>query len=248
MTIDTRVAAEVAKLRAETAEIKQRMARAAVVAKQADERTGLRTRALELAVEKEISQAEYNAIDLRKKHRDEDLTLSQFEFQHTYNFLGYVAADTVQPCIEKLNSWDIRAPGCDITIIFNSPGGAVFNGMALFDFLRWLSRKGHKITTISLGWSASMAGILLQAGDHRIMARGAWLLIHEVAFSTSGKIGEIEDAYKLGERLKAQAADIFVTRSGGKLTRETLTENWTRKDWWISADESLGLGLCDEIR
>ena len=162
--------------------------------------------------------------------------------------LGHVGKDTVQPCMDRLNSWDVMDPGCEMTIIFNSPGGAVIDGMALFDYIRFMRGKGHRVTIIALGYAASMAGVLLQAGDHRVMAKGSWLLIHEVAFSTSGKIGEIEDMYKFGERLKEQAASVFIERSGGKLTRAVLTENWTRKDWWLSPGEALALGLIDEIR
>ena len=150
--------------------------------------------------------------------------------------------------IDRLHQFSVASPGCDITITFNSPGGSVIDGMALFDYIRFLQGQGHKFTIIALGYAASMAGILLQAADVRVMAKGSWLLIHEVAFAAGGKIGEVEDMYEFGKRLKSQAADIFIERSGGKLTREHLEEKWTRKDWWLSADEALALGLIDEVR
>ena len=45
----------------------------------------------------------------------------------------------------------------------------VIAGLALYDFIQTLRRKGHKVTTVSYGMAASMAGILLQAGDVRVM-------------------------------------------------------------------------------
>lgn len=247
--------AQVAKLEAETREIETRSARNEREAEMATERTDLRLKSLRLAVDRarlslaqDKREARQGEIDVAKAERDEKVLLSDFKFQHTFHFFGGVDKGSVQPCIERLNMWHQMDPGCDMTIVFNSPGGSVIDGMALFDFIRFMRDKGHKITIIALGYAASMAGILLQAGDVRVMAKGSWLLIHEVAFSASGKIGEIEDQYRFGEKLKEQAAKIFIERSGGKLTREVLDANWTRKDWWLSSDESLALGLIDEIR
>lgn len=239
---------QAAKLRAETAEIEARTARSAELARQADERALLRKRQMEATVAHTEVDAEYASLSLRKAKRDEKLLLTDWRYQHTLNFIGSVQKDTAQAAIEKLNQFSVSDPGCDITIVFNSPGGSVIDGMALFDFIRFLRDRGHKVTIIALGYAASMAGILLQAGDHRVMAKGSWLLIHEVAFGAGGKIGEVEDMFRFGERLKEQAAEIFIERSGGKLTREELDRNWTRKDWWLSASEALELGLIDEVR
>jgi len=248
--------AEIAKLQAETAAINAKIAREAKLASQSDERVALRHEGLKLAVSKAkeelrkaTSEASYDALVLVKAERDERDILADWRARHEYNFVGTVNNNTVQECIGRLHLWSITAPACDITIIFNSPGGSVIDGMALFDYIRFVRSQGHKVTIIALGYAASMAGILLQAGDVRVMAKGSWLLIHEVAFShVEGKIGEIEDMYKFGERLKAQAAEIFIERSGGKLSQEYLDDHWTRKDWWISPVEALGLGLIDEIR
>ena len=94
--------------------------------------------------------------------------------------------------------------------------------------------------------AASMAGILLQAGDVRWIGHQAWLMIHRAAFGAIGKTYEIEDEVKLVKRIEGRILDIFTSRS--KLTRHKIVRNWDRKDWWIDADEALEMGLVDEVR
>ena len=94
--------------------------------------------------------------------------------------------------------------------------------------------------------AASMAGILLQAGDTRWIGQQAWLMIHRAAFGAYGKTFEIEDEVKFVKRIEERILDIFTSRS--KLTRNRIKRNWERKDWWISAEEALELGLIDDVR
>jgi ATP-dependent Clp endopeptidase proteolytic subunit ClpP len=131
-------------------------------------------------------------------------------------------------------------------IVFSSPGGSIIDGFELFDFIQELRGKGHKMTTGSLGMAASMAGILLMAGDVRWMGHQAWVMIHRAAFGAIGKTFEIEDEVKYVKRIEERCLGIFTSRS--KLTKQKIKRNWDRKDWWIDADECLAMGLVDEIR
>jgi len=178
-------------------------------------------------------------------------------FEHVYYFLDSVGDATAERCMATLDLWDRLDPGCELTIIFNSPGGEVVAGLALFDHIRWLSRKGHRIVTIAEGMAASMAGILLQAGDHRIMGKEAWVLIHETAFGTSGKMFQIEDRVAWVKRVQERILDIFAERSKEAHEKGTATKplskanfktNWSRKDWWLSSEECLKHGIVDEVR
>jgi ATP-dependent Clp endopeptidase proteolytic subunit ClpP len=131
-------------------------------------------------------------------------------------------------------------------IIFSSGGGSIVDGMALYDFIQDLRAQGHRITTSTLGIAASMAGILLQAGDVRTMGREAWLMIHEAAFRTEGKIGEIEDTVDWIKKVQERVLLIFAARS--QMSAEDIRAKWTRRDWWIDSDEALQLGLVDALR
>jgi len=164
-----------------------------------------------------------------------------------YSFDDTISSATVDRCITQLTTWmRMNEPGTEMEIQFNSPGGEIVAGMALFDFVHTLRVKGYVITTSAIGMAASMAGILLQAGDKRIMGRQCWLMIHEASFGAVGKFGEVEDRVGWIKQVQERILDIFTKRSS--MEKEAIREKWERKDWWISAEEALDLGFIDEIR
>lgn len=179
----------------------------------------------------------------KRAERDE---LAADRHHHLYNFSKSVSEGTVRECINQLTNWSRKEPECEIEICFNSPGGSVVDGFALFDFIQVLRQRGHKVTTSALGMAASMAGILLQAGDTRVMGAQSWLMIHEASFGAVGKIGEVEDTVEWVKRVQERILDIFAERS--KMSRTAIKKKWTRKDWWLSSDEALELGFVDAIR
>ena len=163
-----------------------------------------------------------------------------------YRFNDKVSKDTVRHCMETLTEWHRLDPEYAIEIIFSSPGGSIIDGFELFDFLQDLRNKGHHLTTGTLGYAASMAGVLLRAGDVRWVGQQAWIMIHRAAFGAWGKTYEIEDEVKFIQRIEERILAIFTSRSN--LTKNKIKRNWDRKDWWISADEALTMNLVDEIR
>lgn len=164
---------------------------------------------------------------------------------HVYTFYAAIDAESVQACIAELGLWSRRDPGAPFTIIFNSPGGSVHDGLALFDYIRQLRRLGHHITTVALGRAASMGAILLQAGDRRVVGANAFVLVHEVSHQTGGKVSEMADNVDFTRRLQGRLLDILAERS--TLTAREILRRWTRKEWWLAADEAVGLGFADEI-
>lgn len=192
------------------------------------------------------SEAAVYEIQRAREERIERTVLADNKFHHVYQFVGAVGGTSVKECIDQLTVWMRNDPGCDIEIIFNSPGGDVVNGLAMWDFLQSLRRAGHKLTTTTYGYAASMAGILLQAGEVRVMGRESWLMIHEASFGVGGKMGEVEDQVKWVARVQERILDIFAARSN--LTKAQLRTKWRRTDWWISSDEALELGLVDVLR
>jgi len=220
--------ANVAKLKAETKKIEAEGRRALAEAKAAE------------------SKAEKDKLELENLRESEAKLKASDGENFVYRFNGGVDKNTVVRCRGKLTQWSRRNPECDMEIVFASPGGSITSGFELFDYIQQLRAKGHKITTGSLGMAASMAGILLQAGERRWIGHQSWILIHRASFGAIGKTFEIEDEVGWVKRIEERIIKIFTSRSN--LTKSKIKRNWDRKDWWINADEALEMGLVDEIR
>ena len=203
-------------------------------------------RKLEAEATTSESYARLRTIEVERKEQEWRREKADDHENMLYRFNTGVYKTHVNDCMLKLTQWSRRHPKCDIEIVFSSGGGSIIDGFVLFDFIQELRSKGHKVTTGSLGMAASMAGILLQAGDHRWMGHQAWMMIHRAAFGAIGKTYEIEDEVAWIKRIEERILAIFEKRS--TLTRTKIKRNWDRKDWWISSDEALNLGLVDEIR
>lgn len=204
----------------------------------AEQRAWAEIRKLQLETERTILEL----AALRRRERDVVADPSE---AHVYTFYSGVDAESVPACMAELGQWSRRDPGSPITVIFNSPGGSVLDGLALFDYLRRLRSTGHFVTTMALGRAASMGAVLLQAGDHRVVGENAFLLIHEVSNHTTGKVSEMEDGVEFTRRLQKRLLAILAGRSS--LTEQQIARRWTRNEWWLDAPEAVALGLADEV-
>lgn len=174
--------------------------------------------------------------------------------QRIYRFAGEVSSGSASKCMDTLTRWSRLEPGCDIEIVFFSPGGSVVDGMALFDTILQLRKAGHTITTTCIGYAASMGGILLQAGDVRQMTSESYVLIHEIQATAMGSMGEMEDRIKWLKKVQERILRIFAERSQGsgkaaksKLNVDGFRKGWSRTDWWLSSDECLKHGIVDVV-
>lgn len=190
-------------------------------------------------------ETERTLLELDAMRRSERDRAADARAAHVYTFYSGVDSDSVQQCMAELGTWSRRDPGAEITVIFNSPGGSVLDGLALFDYLRQLRALGHPVTTMALGRAASMGAVLLQAGSKRVMGRNAFLLIHEVSHQSVGKVSEMEDSVGFTKRLQQRLLAILAERS--TLSDREINRRWSRKDWWLDAEEAVALGLADEL-
>ena len=178
----------------------------------------------------------------RRTHADDEAESAR---RH-YTFYARVEEETVQDCMRTLTSWSTKAPGASLTVTFNSPGGSVHDGLALFDFLRHLRTEGHHLTTVALGRAASMGAVLLQAGDHRVVGANAFVMLHEVSSGSSGKVSELEESIELSKRLQKRLLVILSERS--TMSVQAIQRRWARRDWWLDAEDAVALGFADEVR
>ena len=214
------------------------MALSELVPTVAEQRAMTELRKLELETEKVALELS----GLRRRERDAAADAAE---AHVYTFYAAVEGETVQQCMAELGQWSRREPGSPITVIFNSAGGSVLDGLALFDYLRHLRQVGHHVTTMALGRAASMGAVRLQAGDRRVVGANAFLLIHEVSNTSAGKVSEMEDGVEFSRRLQKRLLSILSDRS--TLTEAQLARRWTRKEWWLDAGEAVALGLADDV-
>jgi ATP-dependent Clp protease protease subunit len=221
------------------------------------------------AIQTAADQASVSHLIAVREDRHEAQLLADDRYNFVYSFTQQVGPSSVRECVNMLTEWVRRSESLaekpPITVIFDSPGGSVIDGMHLWDFLSYVKSQGHHLTTVAFGMAASMAGILLQAGDTRVLGRESYLLIHEVSFGAGGKIGEVEDEVKFVRKIQSRVLDIFaencadalIARGDRKLeNRETVVKErrgkidrcWKRTDWWLDSKECLEFGLVDEVR
>lgn len=192
--------------------------------------------------------ARFDAYEKYLKTRKLEHELASFEGSNFGNrtiTLPDITTYSVAAAIDSINRWRRIDPGCDIRIEINSPGGGVFSGLNLYDVLREASAQGHRIITCAYGYAASMAGILLQAGDERQISPNAFLMIHEVSSGAIGKWSEMVDEVEFVERLQKIALTILARRS--TLSIAAIKRRSARKDWWLDAGEAVKFGFVDTI-
>lgn len=133
----------------------------------------------------------------------------------------------------------ITAP--KIRVEINSPGGDVFDGIAIYNALR--AHPAH-ITTRVDGLAASAASLIVQAGDHRVMLSSAQMMIHN---AWGIVIGNADDHRGMADLLDQQdevIAGIYASRSGGdKDEFRTLMADET----WLTDEQAVEKGLADEV-
>ncbi len=247
------------------AEVEKLLAEAEAARAEA-ERTRTETQRMAVVLHQEETIARGAELELQvKQWQIEELAhkraceLSRDEYHHVYHFKTAVSGLSVEECIKQVRIWvrmDADKPAEEkspIEIWFNSPGGSVIDGMALFDYIQQVRALGHYVTTGAMGYAASMAGILLQAGDKRVMGRESYVLIHEIAAGTAGKIGDIEDTVEFLKKIENRVLAIFAERSKASgcekpLTKAQIALRWRRKDWWLTSEECLKHGFVDEVR
>lgn len=158
-----------------------------------------------------------------------------------------IAGSNTEKWLDALQHWERRDPGEPVTIEIYSPGGSVTDGLAMYDQILRMRRKGHYVTTHGTGLVASMAVTLLQAGDERVLDSRAKLLIHEGSSTMKGtfSVGEQEDYRVFQQMILSDVLDILAERS--TMTRRQIQNKWSRKDWYLTAAEAVKFGFADRV-
>ena len=131
----------------------------------------------------------------------------------------------------------------------NSVGGDMFAAWGIIDELMGYSIKGggsHHLEIRVRGLAASAAGVILQAGDHRVMGPTSKLMIHKGSGGVLGDADAIIDDGEWWKKSTEEMVDLFLSRTD-KITKAHFMRKINRKDWWLSAMEAVELGFADVI-
>ena len=149
-------------------------------------------------------------------------------------------------CEYLLKANMICDPRDTLTLFINSPGGSVTDGWAIIDVME-ASRVD--IQTVALGCIASMGVLIFVAGTKgkRIMAPKTAVMTHQFSTAFYGKQHELIAARKFHDTLEQQFIAHFLRHT--KMTEKQIREFLLKpSDTWLTAEECLKLGICDEIR
>lgn len=200
---------------------------------------------LQHEVRKTKAEAAYAELELAEKQRYETTQLANEGHHRIYHFIGQVNDKSVYDCQQQLARWCRRSPGQPVTVIFHSPGGGVYAGLGLFDFLVSLREQGHHLRTIVRGYAASMGAVLLQAGDERVIGPNSWFMIHEVSSGSIGRVSDQADDLEDTKRLNDHLAEILASRS--TLSKTQIKKRTYKRDVWLSPEETVELGFADRV-
>ncbi len=134
-------------------------------------------------------------------------------------------------------------PEKDISVYINSPGGVIYSGLAIYDAMQYIK---PQVSTICVGFAASMAALLLSAGakGKRYALPNSRVMIHQPLGGAEGQATDIEIQAREILRLRELTNKILSHHTGQPL--EKIAQDVDR-NYWMSAEEAKAYGIIDEI-
>jgi ATP-dependent protease ClpP protease subunit len=128
----------------------------------------------------------------------------------------------------------------NVRVRINSPGGSVFEGIAIANALR--SHPANVVVQVD-SLAASIASVIAMAGDRVEMAPNSMLMIHDAAGLCIGSASDMEEMGQLLDLISDNIADAYVAKAGG--TRDQWREAMRAESWYLP-DGAVEAGLADE--
>lgn len=155
---------------------------------------------------------------------------------YIYDEIGYWGT-TAKDFICEIDALEASS----ITLRVNSPGGDVFDGIAIYNALR-----NHPATVESQvdGLAASIASIIAMAGDTITIAKNAFFMVHNAWSMTAGNAEEMRKMADTLDKIDATMVKAYTDRTGQtqRSVRQMMAD-----ETWVSADDAVALGFADKI-
>ena len=159
-------------------------------------------------------------------------------------FLGTAIDDNVaNVVVAQMLYLESEDPDKEIFFYLNSPGGHVSSGMAIYDTMQYIK---PPISTVCMGQAASMAAILLAAGEKgkRFALPHSRILIHQPLGGFQGQATDIDIQAKEILRLKEELNQILSDLTGQSLSK---IMNDTERDYFMTSPQAKEYGLIDDL-
>ena len=152
-----------------------------------------------------------------------------------YDAIGGWWGTNASDFVAELDGLDVD----ELEVHVNSPGGAVWDGIAIMNSLK---KHRARVTVIVDGLAASAASIVAMAGDEVVMAEGSQMMVHQASGGAWGNADFMRDTAGILDKIDQNLAGIYARRAGGS------RESWLdvmRAETWYNADEAVAAGLAD---
>ena len=159
-------------------------------------------------------------------------------------FLGTPINDQVSNLIvAQLLFLDRENPEKEIQLYINSPGGEIYPGLAIYDTMQMLRAP---ISTIAVGWTASLGTVLLAAGDkgRRFALPHATIHMHPAGGGARGYAPDVEIQYKELKRMQDLLLNLLSKHTGQPVDK--IADDFDR-DHFMDAHEAVEYGIIDEV-
>lgn len=190
----------------------------------------------------EPQQEEHNPLENLFSSREFDKKLLE---QRRVFLWGVVDDRSAKDIVNRLLYLDTIAPGKEISFFINSPGGMVTSGMVIYDTMKMIK---SPVSTICMGFAASMASILLSGGQKgkRFVFPSGEVLIHQPLLGGMyrGTSADLEIQAEQIKKTKEIGARILAENCGQPI--EKIKKDFDR-DYWMDAKEAVAYGIVDKI-
>lgn len=156
-----------------------------------------------------------------------------------YDPIGYDYWDDSGVTAKRISAALRSLDGADVVVNINSPGGDVFEGLAIYNLLR--EYKGH-VTVRVLGVAASAASFIAMAADEIQIARAGFFMIHNAWTGLWGDRNDLRETADFLEQIDDTIADIYHVKSG--LSMDELKADMD-KERWINGRDAIDSGFAD---
>lgn len=159
-------------------------------------------------------------------------------------FLGTPINDQISNLIvAQLLYLDREDPDREIMLYINSPGGAVYAGLAIYDTIQLVSAP---VSTIAVGWTASMGTVLLAAGKKgkRYALPHATIHMHAAMGGAQGAAPDVQ--IQLNELMRVQDMLQYLLAKHSDQSLDRVKEDFQR-DYFMNAAEAVEYGLIDSV-